>query len=107
MIIIRDHRERLRHRHAAEQHDELTPPHLIKLHLLPSLGTRGIITDWRGSSQGLAAVRDFAALWPPPLALTAYFRNDDLKMILDLALSATQEILGTRFLSLSAIIGRD
>jgi hypothetical protein len=46
--------------HGAEQRYELTPFQLTELHTLP-LAREFLdgITDWRGSSQGLAALRDF------------------------------------------------
>jgi hypothetical protein len=48
------------HSRAAEQRDELASLHLTELHWQPLRhGVSDSITDWRGSSQGLAAVRDF------------------------------------------------
>jgi hypothetical protein len=44
---------------AAKQRYELAPFQLTKLHPL-SPNQADSITDWRGSSQGLAAVQDFA-----------------------------------------------
>ena len=38
---------------------KIAPFQLTEFHLLPSQGLRGIIPDWRRSSQGLVAVRDF------------------------------------------------
>ena len=46
-------------RRAAEKRDEFAPFQLIKLHPLPLAGGRDSIPDWRGSSQGFAALRDF------------------------------------------------
>jgi hypothetical protein len=43
----------------SEQRNELAPPQLIQLHLLP-LSRADTIAEWRPSRQGLIAVRDFS-----------------------------------------------
>jgi len=49
-----------RSQRAAKQGDELTSLQWAELHMLPLAGeVRGSIADWRGSSQGLIAMRDF------------------------------------------------
>src|SRR5262249_29813733 len=53
-------RERPCDRGAAEQRDELAPFQSIELHPLP-LAKADSITDWRRSSHGLAALRDFVS----------------------------------------------
>src|SRR5262249_1606995 len=57
--LLRPHRQRPRRR-AAEKRDEIAALQLTKLHPLP-LSQSDSIPDWRGSSQRLAALRDFDA----------------------------------------------
>jgi hypothetical protein len=49
-------------RSATDKRDELSPFKLTKLHPLP-LARATSIANWRGSSQGLAAMRHFGRLW--------------------------------------------
>src|SRR5262249_36619268 len=61
LALLRARRERPRSQRAAKQGDELTSLQWAELHMLPLAGeVRGSIADWRGSSQGLIAMRDFA-----------------------------------------------
>src|SRR5215475_6859083 len=60
LALLRARRERPRSQRAAKQGDELTSLQWAELHMLPLAGeVRGSIADWRGSSQGLIAMRDF------------------------------------------------
>jgi len=56
-LLLRARSERPNSR-ATEKRDELAPFELTKLHPLP-LARATTIANWRGSSQGLAAMRHF------------------------------------------------
>src|SRR5262249_48243440 len=58
--LLRTRGERPRGRRAAEQRDEVAALQLTKLHSPPLAGSPCSIADRQGSSQGLAAVRDFS-----------------------------------------------